>query len=628
MCGLTGYYCKSHPIENSKPVLEMLKLQKHRGPDDSGVLGINMKEAHLEELPVDQSKDFTSNPDLVFGFNRLSILDLSPAGHQPMVDHESKVALMMNGEVYNAFDFKPELEKSGFNFKGQSDTEVVLALYLQYGLEGILQRLNGMFALSIYDGRKNELYLVRDRMGIKPLYVLNNDSYLAFSSEMKSFKNLPEFRFELDESKLSEFLLFRNSINNTLFKDIKNVTPGTYWKISAEGEIEVNTYYDIREEGTDSPKLKKAELEVALLNSVKRQMISDVKLGSQLSGGVDSSLVTALAAEVTEEGSLETVSIVFNEARFSEKKYIDEVAKNFKLKSHQFTLHAEAYLDLLDEAVWHFEQPINHPNTVGIKLLSREAKKHVTVLLSGEGADEILAGYDRFLPNNNNFWSLSTLKGAIKNNKKLSTFLRFNINKDSRYILKTAYSGLGTASQIYNEFSATDAIKSRKDIWDSLADLSIGRKRKYELLSYLPDLLMRQDKMSMAHSIENRVPFLDNEMIDTALQIPDDLLIKERKGKWEAKYLLKEICSEVFNEEFAYRNKMGFSIPLRAFFSSAPFQDRWKKEILPSIRKREIFNADVLAKWMNEPKKMQGEQLDTIWLMLGFEMWANQYLDK
>ena len=627
MCGLTGYYCKSHPIENSKPVLEMLKIQKHRGPDDSGVLGINMKEAHLEELPVDQSKDFTSNPDLVFGFNRLSILDLSPAGHQPMVDHESKVALMMNGEVYNAFDFKLELEKSGFNFKGQSDTEVVLALYLQYGLEGILQRLNGMFALSIYDGRKNELYLVRDRMGIKPLYVLNNDSYLAFSSEMKSFKNLPEFRFELDESKLSEFLLFRNSINNTLFKDIKNVTPGTYWKISAEGEIEVNTYYDIREEGTDSPKLKKAELELALRNSVKRQMISDVKLGSQLSGGVDSSLVTALAAEATEEGSLETVSIVFDEARFSEKKYIDEVAKNFKLISHQFTLHAEAYLDLLDEAVWHFEQPINHPNTVGIKLLSREAKKHVTVLLSGEGADESLAGYDRFLPENKKGRGLSILKGIIKNRGRLGSFLKLMSSADNRYLLKTAFSGIGVASKIYSKFSAAEATQSRRDIWDSIKRNPHQRKRKYELISYLPDLLMRQDKMSMAHSIENRVPFLDNEMIDTVLNISDDLLVKQKNGRWEGKWLLKEICSDMFNTDFAYRNKMGFSIPLKSFFLSDAFKKRWENEILPGIKRRGIFEADVLQKWMRNPSDMNGEQLDAIWLMLGFEIWSKQYLD-
>lgn len=605
----------------------MLKLQKHRGPDDSGVLGINMKEAQLEELPVDQSKDFTLNPDLVFGFNRLSILDLSPAGHQPMVNNESKVALMMNGEVYNAFDFKPELEKSGFDFKGQSDTEIVLALYLAYGLDGMLERLNGMFALSIYDGRKNELYLVRDRMGIKPLYVLNNVNYLAFSSEMKSFKGLPEFRFELDESKLSEFLLFRNSINHTLFKDIKNITPGNYWKVSADGEIEVVKYYDLREEGRNSLKANKHSLKNALRNSVKRQMISDVKLGCQLSGGVDSSLVTALAAEVTEEGSLETVSIVFDEARFSEKKYIDEVARSFKLKSHQFTLHAEAYLDLLDEAVWHFEQPINHPNTVGIKLLSREAKKHVTVLLSGEGADESLAGYDRFLPESKKRIGISILKGLIRNRNRLGSFLKLMSSADSRYLLKTAYSGIGVSSKIYSKFSATKAMQSRRDIWESIENNPHQKKRKYELISYLPDLLMRQDKMSMAHSIENRVPFLDNEMIGTVLNISDDLLIKQKNGRWEGKWLLKEICSEMFYSDFAYRNKMGFSIPLKSFFLSEAFRKRWENEILPGIKRRGIFNADVLQKWMRNPSEMNEEQLDAIWLMLGFEIWSKQYLD-
>ncbi len=627
MCGFTGYITKTKAERSSETVLEMLKLQKHRGPDDSGVVGIHMGNASIDELGVQSSTAFQSEPNLIFGFNRLSIQDLSPAGHQPMIHGESKVALMMNGEVYNAFDYKDELESKGFSFKGQSDTEVVLYLYLAYGIEGLLERLNGMFALAIYDGRKEELFLVRDRMGIKPLYVLKNERYLAFSSEMKSFKALPDFEFKLDESKISEFLLFRNAINNTLFQNVVNITPGTYWKIDANGESQVHKYYDIREEGVGTPQLGRDDLEQALRNSVQRQMISDVKLGCQLSGGVDSSLVTAYAAGTLEKGALETVSIVFDEAAFSEKKYIDEVAERYKLKSRQFTLNAQSYLDLLDEAAWHFEQPVNHPNTIGIKLLSREAKKHVTVLLSGEGADECLSGYDRFLPNNQKFLSLTTLKKAIKNRTRIRSFLSLTANPDSRYILQTAYGGLSTASALYPKFSPKAAIKSRMTIWKSISSRNGLKKRKYELLSYLPDLLMRQDKMSMAHSIENRVPFLDNEMISTIMNIPEELLVKQQKGRWEGKWLLKELCAECFSESFAYRNKMGFSIPLRSFFASEPFQKRWNQEILPGIRTRGLFNYKELQKWMRAPGKMNGEQLDAVWLMLGFEIWAKQYID-
>lgn len=629
MCGFTGYITNKKSISDSAVILNMLQLQQHRGPDDSGVVSINMSSASIEEISTEGPTTYALSPNLLFGFNRLSILDLTPAGHQPMLHRESKVALMMNGEVYNAFDYKAELEEQGFRFKGHSDTEIVLYLYLAYGLEGMLQRLNGMFALAIYDGREQSLFLIRDRMGIKPLYVLQNGAYFAFSSEMKSFKALPGFRFELDKSKLSEFLLFRNAINNTLFKNVINIKPGTYWKVNKDGQTEVHTYYNILDEGSHDKDFKKESLEATLRASVERQMISDVKLGCQLSGGVDSSLVTAYAAETLEKGALETVSIVFDEAHFSEKKYIDQVARQYHLNAHQFTLTPQAYLDLFDKAVWHFEQPINHPNTIGIKLLSREAKKHVTVLLSGEGADESLAGYGRFLPNAQNWWSLNTVKRAIKNRKQLGAFLKLIHNEDTRYIMSTAYGGVSTAKSLYPSFSATDAIQSRLTIWQSTATANspLQRKRKYELLSYLPDLLMRQDKMSMAHSIENRVPFLDNHFVASALSIPDELLVKQRNGRWEGKWLLKELCREVFSANFAYRDKMGFGVPLKSFFSSPSFVSRWEGEILPGIQKRGLFNTVPLTKWMKSPQNMNAEQLDALWLMLGFEIWAQQYLD-
>lgn len=627
MCGFAGYFLKNNFESNSKTILNMLELQRHRGPDDSGILGIHTSQKTLEELAVQRPNDFLSAPNLIFGFNRLSILDLSPAGHQPMINHEAKVALMMNGEVYNAFDFKPELIEKGYDFKGNSDTEVVLNLYLEYGLDGMLERLNGMFAIAIYDGREKALFLIRDRVGIKPLYVLQENNRISFSSEMKSFKALPDFRFELDESKLSEFLLFRNAINHTLFKSIVNIEPGSYWRIDSDGGVAIKVYYNLRNEGANNPQLNKAELEAALRNSVKRQMISDVKLGCQLSGGVDSSLVTAFAAETLNEGALETVSIVFDEKNFSEKKYIDQVAEQYKLKSHQFTLDATAYLDLIDEAIWHFEQPLNHPNTIGIKLLSREAKKHVTVLLSGEGADEALAGYSRFLPNKSSFCSLETLKKAIKNKRHFFDFLNVWKQEENRYIMQTAFGNFAGAYALYPKFSVSKAMESRKNVWNSISDSLPKRKRKYELLTYLPDLLMRQDKMSMAHTIENRVPFLDNEMLETTLRIADEQLIQQRNGRWEGKFLLKEICASTFDESFAFRDKMGFGIPLKAFFSSRPFQERWNNELLPGIQKRKIFNTQILAQWMSRPQQMTPEQLDAVWLMMGFEIWAKQYLD-
>ena len=627
MCGIAGYFLKEKVEQNTDTILRMLHEQKHRGPDDSGVLGINVVNNIFEIKPVDSSETFISAPNLIFGFNRLNILDLSSAGHQPMINKAKKVALMLNGEIYNAFDYKSELIDKGYVFEGSSDTEIVLCLYLEYGIEGLLDRLNGMFAIAIYDGVDKNIYLIRDRVGIKPLYLLNEGGRIAFASEMKSFKALPNFRFTLDDTRLSEFLLFRNTINNTLFKNIVNLTPGTYCTINYNGEIRLSKYFDIREEPEGIKYATGSDLEATLRASIKRQMISDVKLGCQLSGGVDSSIVSAFAAETLPKGSLEVVSIIFDESNYTEKEYIDKVSVKYSLISHQFKLNTSQYLDLLDDAVWHFEQPLNHPNTIGIKLLSKEAKKHVTVLLSGEGADEILAGYGRFLPNAVSFFSFNTIRKVFKNRTRFLEFISIWSQNDKRYILQTAFGNFALANILYPKFSAKLAMESRMGIWNSIADSFTNKKRKYELLTYLPDLLMRQDKMSMAHSIENRVPFLDNEMLKVALAINEDDLVKKRNKVWEGKNLLKELCSRNFGDTFAYRKKMGFAIPLKHIFSSTSFQKRWNEELLPGIKLRGIFRCNKLEHWMLNPMKMDAEQIDSVWLMIGFEIWAAQYLD-
>ena len=633
MCGLTGYWLFDGQIEtNSATILEMLRIQKHRGPDDSGIVAINSNIKSFESIAIDQPSAITIKPSLIFGFNRLSILDLSPNGHQPMLSDDHSVILMMNGEVYNAFDYKEELIAKGIIFRSETDTEIVLNLYLMHGLQGMLDRLNGMYAIAIYDFRKNKLFLIRDRLGIKPMYVLQDKGRLAFSSEMKSFKALPGFKFQLDDSGLSEFLLFRNLINKTLFKNIVNIEPGHYLEINNDGEISRKQYYDIRSEGhmklpVFDEKLVTEILKSSLQQAVKRQMISDVKLGCQLSGGVDSSLVTAYANQFVTKGSLETISIVFDNQRYSEKKYIDQVAEKLHLQSHQFTLTAKDYMDNLEEAIWHFEQPLNHPNTIGIKLLSREARKHVTVLLSGEGADEALAGYGRFLPPSNNLWSRTFLGGLKKNRSKLSLFLAYWMSKDQRYLMQTAFGSISTAASLYPSFSYKKAVAQRHRLWDSLKKSPVQQKRKYELLTYLPDLLMRQDKMSMAHSIENRVPFLDHDMVSTSLSLQDEVLIGKRNGHYEGKMLLKKLCAGEFGEDFSFRNKMGFSIPLSEFFASSSFKEKWQSKIFPGIQKRALFNSKKIELWAKKPQNLYPDQLDALWLMTGFELWAQQYLD-
>jgi len=631
MCGFTGYlYVDNRRETSNKAIREMLALQKHRGPDDAGIVGINTVQKTHEIAAITKDSDFNNACDLIFGFNRLSILDLSENGHQPMLSPDEQVILMMNGEIYNAFDYQEELEKKGHQFKSTSDTEIVLHLYLEYGVEGMIQRLNGMFALAIYDKRKDTLFLVRDRFGIKPLYILNENGRIAFSSEMKSFKALPNFHFEADYQKLDEFLLFRNVINHTLFKNITNCTPGTYVSIK-KGDIQTHVFHELNNEGNvplDTTTAQK-KLEETLKQAVTSQMISDVKLGCQLSGGVDSSLVTAYAAETLDKGKLETISITFKDQKFSEEKYIDKVAKELSLRSHKYEMDASYYFKVLEKAIWHFEQPLNHPNTIGIYLLSQEAKKHVTVLLSGEGADESLAGYSRFIKVTKSPYLSKEFLGLLKQNKNhLKEVFSYYTNANKRMVMGTAFGSLATAHALKKDFKLENALYDRVQTLKKLKGDTTLKQRKYELLTYLPDLLMRQDKMSMAHSIENRVPFLDNDMVSTSLKIPGELLIGKHQGKNEAKIVLKDICASKFGEDFSYRDKMGFGIPLRSFFSSKEFKEKWINQVAPSIQKRGIFELKEISNWVKNVSNATTYQLDAIWLMLSFELWAQQYLDE
>lgn len=631
MCGLTGYlnYGRA-PETNNHALLDMLALIRHRGPDDSGMAAVGTTQQRVEELPPFEPAQLQLPADLMLGFNRLSILDLSANGHQPMRSGDGRAILLMNGEIYNAFDYREELIQKGYSFRSTTDTEVVLNLYLEYGFGRMIRMLNGMFALALYDLHKRHLFLARDRFGIKPLYVLQENGRLAFSSEMKAFKALPGFRFALAEEHLDEFLLFRNLINRTLFQNIVNLEPGEYWTVEANGQVVKTRYYNLLEANGESVPSSNAVtlLGQTLDRSVQLQLMSDVKLGCQLSGGVDSSLVSYYATQHVPAGQLETISIIFNEPGFSEETHIDYSADHLHLQAHKFTLDAAYYLEQLDRATWHFEQPLNHPNTIGIYLLSQEARKHVTVLLSGEGADEALAGYVRFLDVARNPWLTRYFFSKLKQNgRQMGPFLRYYSNPGLRMIMASAFGSLATALQLRAGFSFNGAVAYRKSLANKINPNCLRGYRQYELLAYLPDLLMRQDKMSMAHSIENRVPFLDNDLIDLALKLPAESLVQRRNGHLETKLVLKQLCAAKFKPSFAFRPKMGFGIPLKAFMNTSHFQEKLNDHILPGVKSRGIFEAEPIRQAATQIQNATADQLESLWLMSGFESWAQQYLN-
>lgn len=629
MCGLTGYITLGNTIRSTDVVKEMLRLQTHRGPDDTGCVLIDSAEQKITEYRLDQ-KEVYGNPMMAFGFNRLSILDLSKNGHQPMLSPDSSVALMMNGEIYNAFDYTEDLRSKGYVFRGSSDTEVVLALYLQYGLEVMLQMLNGMFALSIYDARINKLFLVRDRFGIKPLYILKNKEYFAFSSEMKSFKALENFSFELDEEGLSEYFLYRNRINKTLFKNIVNLEPGMFLTYDfSDHSLKCDMFYDINNIDTRKDNnYNVADLENDLKEAVKSQLLSDVTLGSQLSGGVDSSVVTHIAAANSKSEKFKSISIVFDDKSFSEEKYVDEVGRKTDVEINKYVLDSKFYLENLQKATWHFEQPINHPNTLGIFFLSKNAKKHVSVLLSGEGADEVYGGYGSYIQTALKPFDLRYLLSALKNNSShFAKLMGFHKSLDGRRIFTNTLGNILEPALLYNKFSLAEATKQRLNFSKKLTGNDFDKQRKYDLLTFLPDLLMRQDKMSMAFSIENRVPFLDNNLVTKAFTIEKDKMIEKVGDKFVGKSILKKLCAKYFGDAFTYRAKQGFAIPLKEFFKSKEFDKMFYEELLPSMKKRNIINTSLIENYKKNINTISQHKVESLWVAVSFEVWAKLYLD-
>src|SRR6476469_4040591 len=382
MCGIAGFVNLDGAPADASVLGAMTDMIRHRGPDDRGTLCLSLR---------------GGIPDTALGFHRLKILDLSARGHQPMISPDGSTALLFNGAIYDAFDYKAELERDGYRFRTGTDTEVILALYERDGLERMLERLNGMFAIVIADTRRGAVHLLRDRVGIKPLYWAQQGTTVLFASEAKAFLAHPAFCAEIDPTGVDELLAFRYVAGEAaLLKGVRHVQPGHRLTITPGGVTE-SRYWSIPDH-VEKVRLSREDavdrLDHLLGRSVQSQLRSDANVGCQLSGGVDSSLITALA-RTHHSADLNAFSIVFDEPRFSEERWILEAAAAARATSHRFVFDETAFMGALDAATWHMDQPIGHPNSLALWLLALRSRERATVLLSGEGADELFGGYAR-----------------------------------------------------------------------------------------------------------------------------------------------------------------------------------------------------------------------------------------
>lgn len=609
MCGFTGYIGRNK-IESEDVIKNMMALIVHRGPDDAGISVIPCCEEYA---------------DAAVGFRRLSIIDVSKNGHQPMFDYTQNVCICFNGEIYNAEEYRYELQKKGYHFRGTSDTEILLNLYLEYGIEGMLDRINGMFAICIMDHRIRRMYLVRDRLGIKPLYYYLCPGILMFSSEIKTFYAHPDFDNELNEEAFDEYLMFRFVAGReTLIKNVYQVRPGHYFSIEKDLSIKEHCYWQLPEERNEEV-MDDAFCEQELNASVKRRLISDVRLGVQLSGGIDSSIVLYEASKATGK-RMDAFSIVLEDESLTEKKWIDIAAGLTNAVSHQYTWTKAGFGNLIKKMTWHLDMPLNHPNTLGIYLLSQMARNNgIKVLLSGEGADELFGGYRRYV---RFLWSKTNSLLAQEEDKRNGIHRRWRKEYEG-FLASSSFCDISDMQKLCPGFDAERAMRRRVRLYEETPgeDCSMQKYLNYDMQSYLVSLLERQDKMSMAASVENRVPFLDHKFVEKVrMQKCGYYISPDKEGSILcSKKPIKRIAEKIFGKEFTYRPKSGFTIPLNDFLSETDFCDAIKTEYLPFLKDINKFDG-IEERVMRLGEMTPWEVEKGVWQILSFAIWGSMFL--
>jgi asparagine synthase (glutamine-hydrolysing) len=619
VCGIVGIlnFSSAAPVDR-EVLFRMTRVLAHRGPDDEG---------------------FFFDGPIGLGHRRLSVIDLS-CGHQPMVDEERGRAVVFNGEIYNFREIRKRLASHGCRFTSDSDTEVLLQLADASG-HAWLSELNGMFAFAVWQKQSRQLLLVRDRLGIKPLYYAIAGGCFLFSSEIKALLLFPGFQKRVNEKAIPEYLAFRSIVGpETLFRDVYEVPAGHFLTMGPGlSQPKVESYWDeftpAHPGNLSAGELAPSEQFQLLFNdAVRYRLISDVPVGTYNSGGVDSTLVTSAVREQA-TGELHTFSVGFEEESYDESRYAQTVADMLGTKHHVVTLNGSEYADTLEETIWHNDQPLNHPHTVQLLKLSRVAKEYVTVVLTGEGADELFAGYPRYqipllverlssLPtilHRGCYHLFETLR--IRRLVKLfeiSSSLSKSIIEGSRFCPSQDL----TIADVGDYVSA-----NRQKVYELTQshDLSLLEKILYfDRRTYLPSLLHRLDRATMASGVEARVPFLDYRLVHWSTGIPQRWKIG---AGFENKVLLKALAAGRFDRRMVYRSKAGFGVPIASWFRDTKGLGRYLDLITEhSCSARLYLSPQGIQKLVREHLTSSADHSDILWGLVNMELWMRRFIDS
>jgi asparagine synthase (glutamine-hydrolysing) len=653
MCGLTGFlWGRDSKIGSvSSQLKSMTEAIRHRGPDDTGT------------WVDDKAK-------VAIGHRRLSILDLSSAGHQPMVSKSKRYVIAFNGEIYNHNELRDQLAKLSsysLDWSGHSDTETLLMCFEVWGVEQTLSKLVGMFAISLYDIEEELFYLIRDRMGEKPLYYGWNNGIFLFGSELKSIKSFSSFSAEVDRNALALFLKYDYiPVPFSIYKGISKLPQGSFLKLKMENNQwkqdfvpDSISYWSMAEvvdtrkrthDLVNGDKDATEKLDHLLGKSIRQQMISDVPLGAFLSGGVDSSVVVALMQKQA-IGKVKTFTIGFNEKQYNEAEYAKAVAHHLGTEHTELYVSPENAMDIIPCLPQIYDEPFADSSQIPTLLVSKMARQHVSVSLSGDGGDEIFGGYNRYLMANR----------AWKNMEKVPLTLRKYFSKGITSISPKIWGGiingasgvLPTSLKITHPgdkvYKLADMLSSRNidDVYDGLVshwknpfEIVIGctsqldtinesmkildfnnpeNKMMYlDSITYLPDdILTKVDRAAMGVSLETRAPFLNHNVVEFAWQLPFDMKIRNNEGKW----ILRQVLDKYVPRKLIDRPKMGFGVPIDSWLRG-PLRD-WAESLLSESRLRQegFFHPEPIRKIWNEHLSGHRNWQYHLWSVLMFQAW-------
>jgi asparagine synthase (glutamine-hydrolysing) len=655
MCGITGFIDSAHRRTGEaieEQVRQMTDTLRHRGPDDGGIWT-------------------DASAGIALGFRRLAILDLSPEGHQPMRSADGRYVVVFNGEIYNFSELRHELEKLGHIFRGRSDTEIMLAAFVQWGVRETIVRLNGMFAIALWDKQARELHLVRDRLGKKPLYYGWTGQTFAFGSELKALRAHTDFHAEIDRQALALYLRYSYiPAPSSIYRDIQKLPAGCMLTLSAtQTDLPQPTPYwsvyeaaarGLREPLNGSAEEVSAELDSLLRDATGKRMVADVPLGAFLSGGTDSSLVVALM-QAQSNRPVKTFSIGFHESSYNEAEHAKRVAE------HLGTEHTELYVtpaetrDVIPRLASLYDEPFADSSQIPTFLLSELARRHVTVSLSGDGGDELFGGYGRYFLAERLWQKLRLIPGRLRSLAAPAVLAasrpgRKNVSDDSSFTSADAamnptdgqerfstfnqklnalaeVMASDTPEQLYLELislwkkpasvviNATDSLDHGMEQAKQVVAAFTPEMMLWDTANYLPDdILVKVDRASMGVSLEVRAPLLDYRVVEFAWRVPMSMKVRDGEGKW----LLRQLLYKYVPRSICERPKMGFDVPVIAWLRG-PLRD-WAESLINERRLQTegfFHAAPIRQKWREHLSGARNWQ-HQLWSVLMFQSWLDE----